>query len=69
METIIIQTDPKKSKAIKQFLKAFGVRFETEKSPYDLTFVKKIKERTQSAEAGNTLTVDPNNLWESLGLK
>jgi hypothetical protein len=69
METIIIQTDPKKSKAIKQFLKAFGVMFETEKSPYAPAFVKKIKARTQNAEAGNTVTIDPNNLWESLGLK
>ena len=72
METIIIHTDDDKAKALKQFLEAFEVDYQVEdqdKSPYNPEFVKKILERSKSAKEGNTVEVDPNDLWGSLGLK
>lgn len=72
METIIIQADSKKMKALKAFLKAFNISFtvsEKEEKPYDPAFVKKILERAKSAKAGNTTIINPNDLWGSLGLK
>ena len=72
METIIIHTDNDKAKALKQFLEAFEVDYQVEKqdkNPYNPEFVKKILERSKSAKEGNTVEVDPNDLWGSLGLK
>ena len=78
METIIIQAESKKAKAIKQFLKAFDVSFstdsskkqlETEESPYNPEFVKKILKRRESAKQGNVVEINPDDLWGSLGLK
>jgi len=78
METIVIQTDIKKAKAIKQFLKAFDVSFssdsseelvKSEESPYNPEFVKKIHERQKSAREGNVVEVNPDDLWGSLDLK
>ncbi|MGX1023216.1 DUF2683 family protein [Psychroflexus sp. MBR-150] len=78
METIIIQTEAKKAKAIKQFLKAFDVSFssdssekssKSEESPYNPEFVKKILERQKSAKEGNVVEINPDDLWGSLGLK
>jgi len=72
METIVIQTDIKKAKAIKQFLKAFDVSFLTdsseeplksEESPYNPEFVKEIL--TAREEEGGKI-IDPKNIWESL---
>ena len=45
METITIQVDSKKSKAIKAFLKAFDISYKTskkEEKPYDPEFVKMV---------------------------
>ncbi len=70
METIIIQADSSKAKALKQFLKAFGVAFKVEKhenSPYDPDFVQKIKERSQSAKKGNGVIYDDNLRNELFG--
>jgi hypothetical protein len=71
METIIIQTEPKKAKAIKQFLNALDIKFKTKKaeSPYNPELVNKILERAKSAKEGNVVEIDPKNLWGSLGLK
>ncbi|RRO20262.1 DUF2683 family protein [Flavobacteriaceae bacterium 14752] len=72
METIVIQTDIKKAKAIKEFLKAFNVSFSSnasekstnsEESPYNPEFVKEIL--TAREEEGGK-TIDPKKLWESL---
>ena len=56
----LIQTESKKAKALKQFLKAFGVAFKVEKEdyPYNPVFVKKILERSKSAREGNTIIYD-----------
>jgi hypothetical protein len=59
METIVIQTEDKnKAKAIKDFLKAFDINFKSElseESPYNPEFVKKIKDRSESAREGNII--------------
>jgi hypothetical protein len=72
METIIIQADAKKAKAIKDFLKAFDIAFKTskkEESPYDPEFVKMVLERSKNAKEGSTTRLNPNDIWGSLGLK
>ena len=72
MKTIIIHTDDNKAEALKQFLEAFEVNYqigEQGESPYNPDFVKKILERSKSAKEGNTVEIDPNDLWGSLGLK
>jgi hypothetical protein len=55
METIIIQADAKKAKAIEEFLKAFDITFKTskkEESHYDPEFVKMVLKA--SKEEGST---------------
>lgn len=71
METIIIQTESNKAKALKQFLKAFGVDFivkKEEDSPYDPDFVRKIKERSASAKKGNAVIYDESLRSELFGV-
>ena len=65
METIIIQTESKKAKAIKQFLKAFGVAFQVqnhEGSPYNPEFVKKIL----ATKKEKSTRIDPKKPWEHI---
>lgn len=72
METITIQADSKKAKAIKAFLKAFDISYKTskkEEKPYDPEFVKKILNRSKNAKQGNVIEINPNDIWGSLGLK
>jgi len=78
METIIIHTEKEKLTALKAYLEEMNITFEVKKpkssskkedSSYDPEFVKMILERTESARKGNTITIDPNDLWGSLGLK
>lgn len=71
METIIIDSsDSITTKKIKDFLKGLNVTFKTKKKkPYDPAFVKMILERAESAKNGNTITIDPKDIWGSLGLK
>jgi hypothetical protein len=68
METITIQADSKKAKAIKAFLKAFDISYKTskkEEKPYDPEFVKMVLEASKE-EGGKE--IDPRNPWKSLGL-
>ena len=75
MNTIIVHADSKVSKALIAIFKALNVSYEIKKenskeeSPYDLEFVKKIVERSENAKRGNVTTIDPKDLWGSLGLK
>ena len=75
MNTIIVHADSKISKALIAIFKALNVSYEIKKenskeeSPYDLEFVKKIVERSENAKRGNVTTIDPKDLWGSLGLK
>lgn len=51
METIIIQAEPKKTKALKEILKAFNIEFtisKKEEKPYNPEFVKKVLEASKS---------------------
>lgn len=55
METLIIHTEGRKLKLIKELLKEMGVGFETAKdtkSPYNPAFVEKIKQRKADADKG-----------------
>jgi non-homologous end joining protein Ku len=54
METLIMQTEGKKLKAIKQLLKAMGIAFKAKKemSPYNPEFVQMIKEQTKEEQQG-----------------
>lgn len=72
MDTIIIQAEPKKKKALLEILKAFDIPFEVKKAEeevYDPEFVKMILERRANAKKGNTKVINPEDLWGSLGLK
>lgn len=60
METIIIQAESGKAKALKEFLKAFDIPFRVGESQYDADFVKKILKRSKSAQEGNTIVYDEN---------
>jgi mannose-6-phosphate isomerase class I len=64
METLIIQTEGEKLKAIKQLLKVMGIAFEAkkEKSPYNSGFVKKVL----AAEKEASIRVNPDDVWESI---
>ena len=71
METIIIQAETKKKKALVAILKALDISFtiKKKKEKYDPEFVKMVLERSKSAKEGNTITIKPNDLWGSLDLK
>ena len=70
METIIIESaDEVTTEKIKVFLKDLQVSYKTKKKkdkPYDPEFVNMVLER---AKSGNTVTINPDDLWASLGLK
>ena len=76
MNTIIVHADLKVSKALIAIFKALNLSYEIKKeickeeeSPYDPEFVKKILERSENVKRGNVTTIDPKDLWGSLGLK
>lgn len=65
METIIIKADKKKAKALKQFLKAFGISFkivEKEDGKYNQDFVDKVLK----AKDEKSTQINPNDLWGSI---
>ncbi len=67
--TIKIDTRKKDAKVFLEYIKSLSfVTFpEKEKEPvYDKEFVKKIKEAEERADY---TTVNPDNVWESLGLE
>ena len=68
METLIMHPESKEQlAALKAFAKALKVPFEKkQEKQYDPAFVKMIKDAEKRA---NFKTVDPNDVWESLGLK
>ena len=69
METISIIVDEEKAKAIKQILRAFEIEFHAEKTDdYNPQFVEKIQKRIESVQKNQSLEIEPNNLWGSIGL-
>ena len=74
METIVIKTtESSKMEQIIVFLNSLNVSFELKKDKktkeYDPEFVKMVLERSESAKRGNTIEINPRDLWGSLGLK
>ncbi len=68
METIIIQAEPEKIKALKAFLKAFHIPFEVKKGekPYDPEFVNKVKEAETAYMSGDFKRVESVDELKSL---
>ncbi|WAC41429.1 DUF2683 family protein [Pedobacter sp. SL55] len=68
METLVMHPANKEQlAALKAIAKALKIPFEKkEEEQYDPAFVKMIKD---AEERGQFNEVDPNDIWESLGLK
>lgn len=75
MTTIIINKRTKAGKLLFEMAKLLSEKEEgvvikennkEEKSPYNPEFVKKVKEAEKNIEQGKTITLDPNNVWESI---
>lgn len=68
MTTLTVSPRNKKELAtVKKVLELLNVKFvPAEESPYDSEFVEKIK---NAEKRGKFKTVNPNDVWGSLGLK
>ncbi len=69
--TIKLDRRNKQAKALIDFLKSLSfveVKEEKEEknSPYNPEFVEMIKVAEKEIEKGNTIRVNPNNVWESI---
>lgn len=65
METLIVQPDSKeKSDAIKAFMKALKISFETTRSPYNPDFVDKIKKGDEDIKEGRTSKISLDDVWK-----
>jgi hypothetical protein len=80
--TIKINERSKKGKAFLEFAKTFfdegkdveiiesdSKAVKKEISIYSEAFIKKIKKAEENIKNGNCITIDPNDIWGSLGLK
>ncbi len=70
MITIEINERTKAGKALLEVARLFseeekGVKI-IEESPYDKKFVKKIKDREESANGAKLTRLNPDNIWENL---
>lgn len=68
--TVKINERTKAGETLKDLIELFskenkGVEIVSDESPYNADFVAKIRR----AEKQKSIKVDPNNIWESLGLK
>ncbi|WP_348824161.1 DUF2683 family protein [Flavobacterium aestuarii] len=73
MTTITINERTKAGKALLELAKLLsltnkGVEI-NEESPYKPEFVEKILKAEKNIKEGKTKTIDPNDVWGSLGLK
>jgi hypothetical protein len=68
METMIMHPKNKEQlSALKAVAKALKVEFETTESPYNGSFVAKIKESKKQVEEGKYTKLDPDkSIWENL---
>lgn len=68
MTTLTVAPKNKKElDTVKKVLELLNVKFvPVEESPYDSEFVEKIK---KAEKRGKFKTINPNDVWESLGLK
>jgi len=76
MTTITINERTKAGKTLLELAKLLavsnkGVKIEEEESPYDPEFVAVVQKRYADYKSGKSkaITVDPNDIWGSLGLK
>lgn len=76
MTTITINERTKAGKTLLELARLLavsnkGVKIEEEESPYDPEFVAVIQKRYADYKSGKskTITVDPKDIWGSLGLK
>jgi hypothetical protein len=65
METVIIQTEGKKMKALKAFLQALEITFEIKREEiYDPAFIEKIKRGDDDIKNGNTKKNTLDDIWK-----
>ena len=65
METLILRPKTKEQvAAFKAMAKALKVDFETEKSPYDPEFVKKILQGREDVKNGKGVKIAIEDLWK-----
>ena len=66
METITFKASKKKTKVIKQLLKALDISFqsEDEKVEYNPDFVEKISKSEKQFENGDFTTIIPSDIWK-----
>jgi hypothetical protein len=71
MDTLIIHSDPSKTKALAAFLKAFDIAFEIKKTKknvnkesYNPEIVKTILESKQQYKDGKFTTIKTEDLWK-----
>ncbi|ANI88922.1 hypothetical protein A9P82_06210 [Arachidicoccus ginsenosidimutans] len=66
METILIHTEnQEQSKAVKAFMKALNIKFETKKEKgYNPEFVRKILEGQKEIEEGRGIKIALEDLWK-----
>lgn len=76
MTTITINERTKAGKTLLELAKLLaatnkGVKIEEEETPYNPEFVAMIEKRYADYKSGKSksITVDPNDIWGSLGLK
>jgi hypothetical protein len=76
MATITIDEQTKEGKILLELAKLLAVtdkdiKIEEEESPYNPEFVARIKKSYADYKSGKSksITVDPNDVWGSLGLK
>ena len=65
METLIAHPKNKEQlTALKAFVKAMKIDFETAKSPYNPEFVEKIKRSQEQMKAGKGVSIAVEDLWK-----
>ena len=73
MTTITLNKRTKAGKTLLELAKLLSVTNKdieiSEESPYNPEFVEKILEAERNIKDGNYKTIDPNDVWGSLGLK
>jgi len=73
MATVVIKEDSTQAKAIIAMLKAFDfvefINEEKEKTIYNPDIVKKLEQAKQEIKEGKTRSINPDDVWGSLGLK
>jgi len=70
METLLIKTKGEKLKALKAFLSSLNIPFQTvaeeESRVPSKEMVQKIEKAHKEHLKGETIKVDPKNVWESI---